>query len=254
VHDRILENDFSLTADVALRSPWLQVVDEQSTPQNPYIRHDHVFSTNEQRTPLLNIPGVAYTSWTSAAVDLDLISFSALNMGYTRIARTVEPVSGGYTNALLATISDRWTGAAMPLTGSANYSGYTYATADFVDLTTGSPVVNQYIATAPFSLSANFATMSVAGGASGFSLYDLTSGAPLVSNPLPGLSFQFTGQISGDKFVSGNVATNGGGSAAVSTFGSLTGRFSGPNAEETGGVYFVGGNRLIMRGGFLAKR
>lgn len=162
-------------------------------------------------------------------------------MSYVKLATIYHesPPTPGVYNALynVEAISDSWTGNAIPTTGNATYSGYSFGIA-LGTLTT----------TSAFSLTADFATGNVSGSLTGFQFFDRNTGSSVATpSGATGLSLNFAAPITGDTFTSSAVA----GTAIQS--GRVQGQFAGPNAEEVGGVYQAMGSSLTIVGGFLGK-
>jgi hypothetical protein len=217
--------------------------------------YTQTFTAADQRTPPVTFPGVVDTSWrvttpVSGGVDqtdLDVLSFAALNMSYVRLAtayrQTATAVSGYNAEYIVSAISNSWTGSAMPTTGSATYNGNSFGIA----ITPGATLAT----TSAFSMSANFATGTVAGSLTGFQFFDRNTGssAPTPSG-ITGLSINFSASITGDTF----SALNGPISGSAISSSRVEGQFAGPHAEEVGGAFQAIGPSVAIVGGFLGKR
>lgn len=133
-------------------------------------------------------------------------------------------------------------GSAIPTTGLATFNGL--ANGFFVDNTN-----TAFFTTANMTANVDWATRSIGFSTSNTHQVGLTapSSAGVLNSAL-----NFNGTLTyaaGINAFSGPVNTGGN----VMT-GNVSGKFYGPNAEEMGGVYSLGGNGANMMGGFGGKR
>ena len=133
-------------------------------------------------------------------------------------------------------------GSAIPTTGLATFNGL--ANGFFVDNTN-----TAFFTTANMTANVDWAARSIGFSTSNTRQVGLTapSSGGVLNN---GLNFNGTlNYAAGTNAFFGTVNTGGN----VMT-GNVSGRFYGPNAEEMGGVYSLGGGGASMMGGFGGKR
>lgn len=190
----------------------------------------------------------SYAELKSNGNDLAIISPGSMNgwsyQSYGVWISNLNSSSGTVGGGSAGTLT---TGAAIPTSGSANFSGTSAGT-----YTSSSG--NAYLTGSSMSASVNFATRSLSFATTGTQIL-LSNGSWQSTSGL-----NTTGTLSygsGSNLVTGsNLATAGGGGVAAMTGGTVTAKFYGPSANELGGTFAVraGAGVESYAGAFGSKR
>ena len=130
---------------------------------------------------------------------------------------------------------------ALPTTGNATFNGL--ANGFFVDSTHAA-----FFTTAQMTANVNWLTPSITFSTTNTQVVGITAPS---STGTPNSGLNFTGTFN---YTGGVNAFSGAVTSNNNMTGSVTGRYYGPNAEEIGGVYNLGGAAGTMMGGFGGKR
>ncbi|MBI5918411.1 MAG: transferrin-binding protein-like solute binding protein [Nitrosomonadales bacterium] len=141
----------------------------------------------------------------------------------------------------------------MPVVGNATYAGVTSASS----LTTVGGGTSLYQLSGNISLTANFASGTIAGNITNISAVNNAGAAPVAAGAFNNVTL--SGTISGNAF---NGTTTAGAlpvgvnpaSIAAGTTGTVAGHFYGPTANEVSGVWGMATSTVQAQGSFGAKK
>jgi len=180
------------------------------------------------------------TSTTASAIVIDPTT-SPLGWNYQTFGVWERSTSLTSFDAGVFSFGSPTPATALPTTGNATFNGL--ANGFFIDSTHAA-----FFTTAQMTANVNWTTPSITFSTMNTQVVGLTApsstGTPNLGLNLNG-SFSYTGGVNA---FSGAVTSGNG------MTGNVSGRYYGPNAEEVGGVYNLGGTAGTMMGGFGGKR